>query len=619
MELSELTEYAAEKYQMREEHKWSDFPGFSVLCHPQTGKWIALLMRQWDTDTGTEIQRCDLKCGAGALPRPLPAYLTPPLRMRGARWVGVCFDGRTESDVVLRLLDQAVALGTGHGFTVVLEAPAPRGDGGYRDTALPLSGGAPPPEKPRLPERLREMRRLYEYGSDSPAARARNFARQAAFMADYEDDRPWPGGDFVRYFPTYHDLDTAQLRGYFGWRTRARRGEFGPIPASAAYLYVYELLNGVGAAGPEEALDRLREFERGFVDAGFGDARMRTNLRRWMLEFCVLKDLPPETARRMADPETEALDGALSVLRSPADRTDEEAFAALCFFGGKKTENSPVLAADPERGRRLFAAAWRAASAYRREDRDLFTLCFGRPAARRWYPLSNAVYHETERPAGREYALNDCRRYRCSYGVWQTEAYEKLNFDRALIQGFVHETDARLRRWLKTGRYLKENAADAWAIPYVDAVIEEEKKAALEAARPRITIDLSGLDRIRRDAAVTRESLLTQDEIDGADEPKIPEGAGSTEAPAPPEEPEESAGPLDPVQTKILRALLAGEDAAEILKKHRMMPSLTADAINEALYDEIGDTVLLCEDDRLLLVDDYLDDLTQILGGTNDG
>ena len=49
------------------------------------------------------------------------------------------------------------------------------------------------------------------------------------------------------------------------------------------------------------------------------------------------------------------------------------------------------------------------------------------------------------------------------------------------------------------------------------------------------------------------------------------------------------------------------------------MPSMTADAINEALFDEIGDTVLLCEEDQLLLVDDYIEELEQILGGTSNG
>ena len=79
-------------------------------------------------------------------------------------------------------------------------------------------------------------------------------------MEDYEDDVPW-NGTYKRYFPTYHDLNLPQLRGYFTWRTHVRRGEFLPIPTSLAYLYVYELLNGIGASSPEDVLQKLREFE----------------------------------------------------------------------------------------------------------------------------------------------------------------------------------------------------------------------------------------------------------------------------------------------------------------------------------------------------------------------
>ena len=81
MELSELVSYARDKYQIEEQHKWAEFPGFSVLVHPQTGHWVALLMRQWDSDLGEVVERCDLKCGEQTLSEfPLP-YLSRPIRM----------------------------------------------------------------------------------------------------------------------------------------------------------------------------------------------------------------------------------------------------------------------------------------------------------------------------------------------------------------------------------------------------------------------------------------------------------------------------------------------------------------------------------------------------------
>ncbi|MBQ6385383.1 MAG: hypothetical protein IJJ38_04355, partial [Lachnospiraceae bacterium] len=75
--------------------------------------------------------------------------------------------------------------------------------------------------------------------------------------------------------------------------------------------------------------------------------------------------------------------------------------------------------------------------------------------------------------------------------------------------------------------------------------------------------------------------------------------------------------PLSAAELQILRVLLDGGDPAGILREHFLMPSIVADTVNEALFDEIGDTALVCEDDRLSLVEDYIDDIRSMLGGVD--
>ena len=616
MKLKELSAYALERYGIREERKWAEFPGFSVLRHPRTGRWVALLMRQRDAGGGPEDERCDLKCGAESLSRYRRDYLTASVRMHGPDWIGVAFREATEPEVVFALFDRAILSGDPQGVLIELDAPpAPDGEA-RRETALPFSGSAYAPRMEAIPERLRQMRRLFEYGLDSMMDKARRFCRQAGFMEFFEDSAPWTG-ELFRHFTTYQDLTTKQLRGYFSWRSRVRNGEFQPIPTSAAYLYLYELLNGVGASSPEDALRKMEAFEAGYLDAGYGDAGMRKNLRRWMLEYAVVQGLPPETARRCADPETLAWDRALSVLRMPAERTDEELFSALCQFE-EKLAQSPVLAAKGERGRRLFCQAWRTGVAgYREGTKDLFTLCFGERGLYNWYPLANAVYWWRKPPEDVDYELDEARAYRCRNGVWQMWAYDRLTFDRDRLRGFLHRADLMLRREFRTGRYLWERPEEEWATPIFRQVIEDDRRAEAEAARPRITIDLDGLERIRRDAMQTRDSLLTEDELaEDADTPEVPGGApeipgGAAEAPVEPP----PGVPLDAVQVQILGALLRGESPAELIRTHRLTPSLVADGINEALFDDFGDTVLACEDDRLSLMADYRDEIERMLGG----
>ena len=688
MELSELAAYAEEKYHIREEHKWAEFPGFSVLADPGTGKWAALLMRQWDYETGTELQRCDIKCGKECIAEMHAPYLSGAFRMKGQKWVGVTFDERTDPKVVFKLFDTALRPEEKHGRMIVLEAlkgnypkgPAASQQKVFTDTAIPARGqdrfsdrsiesdrlsdrsiesdrlsdrstgsdrfsnrradradtgasqansrrgtfeqnrfinrggeiefdGYKPPRvetqrigRPNtdIPRKILEMMQLYEYGTSSFEMKCRNFYRQGKFMEDYEDNAPW-NGEFSRYFTTYHDLNLHLLRGYFSWRTLVRRGEYRRITTSLAYMYLYELLNGIGTKTPQESFDKMKAFEAGYLDSGIGDPAMRENLHKWMKEFAILNGAPLETVMSFMDPVLLARDHSLEILKMPQDHTDEEICIALNALTGGKIEKSPVYIKDAERGTHLFAAVWRYMTIHCREDeRDLFTACFGKRKSYQWRPLANAVYYDRTERKDTVYVINACRRYVYSNDAWKEERYDELFFDKYRVHAVVHETDRQLRRYLKAGHYLREKQGEEWIKPYVEAVIRQDQEEIAEAAKPRITIDLSGLDKIRKDALITRDSLLTEEEKMEAVESftievDIPE--------------------LDNLQAQILLSVMRGEPVAELLRSNHLMASVVADAINEALYDEIGDSVLICDGDDMELVEDYREDLEFILGG----
>ena len=609
MKLAELAAYAQEKYQIREQHKWADFPGFSVLSVPATGKWAALLMRQKDPQTGAEVERCDIKCGEQNLLDSPSARLSGPFRMKGAKWVGVTFDEATDREMVYRLFDRAVSSGSQQGFTIVLEPQPLQTQNVYQDTPLPFGERRSPEPAADLPDRIRQMKSMYEYGSGSFQQKCRNFFRQGMFMKDYEDDQPW-SGSFFHYFPTYHDLNDAQLRGYFTWRTNVRKGRFLPIPSSAAYIYVYELLNGIGTDSLQESLTKLQDFEKEFLDSGIGDERMRENLHRWMFEFAVVNNFPIETVRQFVDPEMLKKDSALLCLKKPEACTDSELFDALCYFSGNSLADSPVIRKFEDRGRHLFCETWRTAvKDSRAEEDDIFISCFGEQCVLAWYPLANAVYWQPNKGRSRDYVLNECRTFHCRTGLWQMLTHESLYYNKNLFKSFCHETDLKLRRYLKTGRYLRGKPEETWADVYVDKVVEAEKKKLEENAKPKIQINLSGLDRIREEAIVTRNSLLTEDDIAELEEEneihEMPaETAGATTG---------SESALNDLQAQILRTLLLEDSADGILTANHLMPSVVTDAINEALFDEFGDTVLTCEDDKLAVVEDYREDLLNLL------
>ena len=631
MEIKDLTAYAFEKYHIEEEHKWKEFPGFSVLCDPDSGKWAALLIRQWDETTGEEVQLCDIKCGRLKPWEERAPYLGRPFRMKNANWTGVRFTGQTEEDTVFGLFDRALVRNSREGAVIVLEGSTGTGRSSYTETLLPFGKDTPLPKEKEVPAQIRQMKKLYERGDGSFRQKCRNFYLQGMLMRDYEDDAPWKG-ELLHYFPVYHDLGTDQLRGYFTWRTGIRKGRWEKSNTCYVYLYLYELLNGIGTASPQESLEKLQEFKTRYFGAGYGDAAMEKNLTRWMLEYAVVMKFPKETAERFVDEETRKKDEALVILQVPEAYTDGEVVAALCCLYGKKTLSAGLAAEAEERGTHLFAEIWRhTVKTYRHIGRDFFTECFGRKKAFLWHPLGNAIFFERQRAERAEYVLNPVRRFIRREGVWFVESYQKLFFNRKLFAGLIHEADRQLRLYLKTGHPLRQKKEEAWAVPFVQTVLEADRKAVEEAAKPKIVIDFAGLDRIRKDAAVTRESLLTEEEK----EISLPETpAESAESLPEPEEPvlfeeinkdteEPAAGqtselPLNETELALVRLLLQGGDADAFLREKGLMPTILADDINEALFDYFGDSVLECEDEQLSIYEDYRRELAELAGVDTD-
>lgn len=611
MELSELAAYAEAKYHIHEQHKWADFPGFSVLADPFTGKWAALLMRLRDALTGEEVQRCDLKCGQQSLSEFNVPYLTFPFRMKGQKWAGVIFNESTDPQIVFRLFDRAFHSGDQRGYTFILENPVRNSAAAWQDTPLLFPVNPYVEKEAEIPERIRRMMKMYRYGDNTFEQKCHNFYRQGKYMEDYEDSVPYTGR-FVHYFPTYHDLDVNQLRGYFTWRTAVRQGKYSRIPISMAYIYIYELLSGIGTTSPEDGLQKMLKFETGFANTAAGDPGMRRNLRRWMLEYAVLHNLPPETAASFADPAILEKDANLAVLKDPSQHTDDEIFQALSYFSDRKPDTSSAVIVNENRGKRLFASVWRKLSEqFSKEGKDIFTVCFGERKAFPWHPLSNAVYWDAYPLPETNYELNECRAYRCRRGILQEERYENLYFDKAFFQSLIHGADRIFRKVFRTGHYLRERPDETWIIPYAEAAVEDEKRAEAEAARPVITVDLSGLDRIRRDAQITRDSLLTEEEK--------AETTDMVQSEEPPQTHKEESVIIDglyPQHLRILSALFHGENAAELVKSVHLPASVITDTINEALFDEIGDNVLECEGDTITVVEDYREDVIRLLGGT---
>lgn len=517
------------------------------------------------------------------------------------------------------------------------------------------SNSARPKAKKYVPEQIRRMKNLYQYGDGSFRQQCKNFYVQGKFMENYEDNAPWIG-EIYEYWPSYHNLSLAQLRGYFTWRTELRKGNYQKNCDAFVLMYLSELFNGIGAVSAEESFHKIQEFKESYIDSGLSTGYIRYNIQQWMFDFAVVNGLDTEIAYRYAARQMLERDSNIEILRNPEKYSDKEIFNALCLFSGRTPDSSIVIQKDKETGIYLFAAVWRLASAqYRQGEKELFELCFGIQYSRYWNPLNNTLYYSRGKQKTVIYELNSCRKYSFQNNIWHEYGYHKWYDGQQHITELLHEADRRFRLYLKTGRPLKERKEEAWAIPYIEAVIGADRKAKLEAARPKISIDFSGLDKIRKDALETQDSLLTEEETMGSPEAAskqtenskhtgtpeydgdaipdaasipIPAAVPSTASMPSAAVPSDSAfvqsvpsgvsvpldGLLDGMQIQLLQMLLRGEPVQELITAQHGMPSVIADAINEALFDLIGDTVVECDGETITLVEDYRGDVASAIG-----
>lgn len=525
-----------------------------------------------------------------------------------------------------------------------------------------------------LPDQYRKMREISRWQDDPKGgagrwlSEAELFYRQGLLMANFEDDCPY-NGTFKSYFPTYNAMSDRQLRGYFTWRAQVRRGTVEETSTSFAFLYLYELICGIGVDDPLDGFNKIKAFWDAYRAFEPGIDRFA---RVWLQDYAVFHGLDPKQLR---DSKTVMFDNALIELRRAArDLVPAPAPSDLPPKRRKTSEPTLPLPPDEAHEERLMAAI-DALSTYnlsnsrldRIHHRDLrHVACavyvrmaryydthrktgivaslFGEETAMPYTMFASAVFFAPERHEDCEYRLDPIHIYRCQNGFWECIRIHGSRQKSSKLGEMMRACDQRLRLALDPAHPLKEEKAPK----YLVKIIDDEIVAWLSwdaAHQPvKIDIDLSQLGHIRSAAAQTREALLIDEEReDGAladaevavaerreaelvadtiAEPVVTtiqqdEASGptiSTEqfgvvapllAPAP--TPADAVSALDPAADAYLRALLEQNAAqtASAVTQSGKSEDMLVDSINEALFDLVGDTVIEFGSAGPQIIEDY--------------
>ena len=578
-----------------------------------------------------------------------------------------------------------------------------------------------------LPDRYREMRAIsrWQEGVGGKPGRwlteAELFYRQGTFMANWEDDCPY-AGLFKSYFPTYNAMSDRQLRGYFTWRAAVRAGDIQETSLSFAYVYLYELINGIGIADP---LDGFRKIEAFWQAYRAFAAELDRYVNVWLQDYAVYHGLDQEL---LAPYRTLAFDRALIALRRadammtviapsatgrrkrgesaiplpPDNAHEEQLFQAIDALSSYRLSNSRLYKEHACAMRHVACAVYVRMSEHHRKQRksSLLESWFGEQVSLPYTMFGSAVFFEPTRHADIVYELDEIHRYRCEHGLWTCERFHGSRSRSPKLGAAMRAVDGSLRKVLDPEHLLKD---DGKTPKYLQKFIDQEVEAwtawSATHAPIHIDIDLSQLAGIRSGAAQTREALLIDEEREGYDgrlpsaghdDGRLPlaENTGKQLPPAgnAPVKPacaalgqqrgnsdtffelsnplkrmhlsplldgelnEESghaddvehateaagaagmgnaadigrapaavyppdAGALSSGQAAYLRALANGnaQAAHDAAQATGTSEDLLVDAINEALFDQIGDTVIEYGPDGPELIEDYREDVEGIL------
>ena len=422
------------------------------------------------------------------------------------------------------------------------------------------------------------------------------FVKQGKLLAGYEDDYVYDRR-VTHYFPTYQSLTNPELRGYFSWRTKLRRGNLQKTSLTYAFLYIYELLNQIGVADPMDGYRKLTEFRDAY---GALDDGILPYLNLWLMDYVVYYNLD---AGLLADDPKVRFNRGIAALDSIQSRGDEEVIRAVKQLSPKWLERSKFYREYREDCDTVIVRVLRRMSAHynARCKKTMVEQYFGSFSQYRVILFDAAVFYERQVEGSRQYMVDENYIYRCRNGLWSVQKYNCLPHSNGKLGDVLKAIDGVMRKCYGYGRPIQYKLDTKWILK----IIQEEARNLLAEKRAaeekKITIDYSRLARIRSDAAVTRDRLMVEEEAE--------EEAPPVQTPAPAEEPEDT--PLTKDEYRLLQSLLYGRDYGWV-RSSGLMLSVLVDGINDKLYDTFSDSVLL-GDDPPELIEDYIADLKEMI------
>lgn len=482
----------------------------------------------------------------------------------------------------------------------------------YVPPSLPLKRGISFVKMRGIDDAPQELRQLNQMFEDEPwsVLRKKSFYEQALVMVDFEDDADIV--PFSEYFPVYRSMNTAQLRSYFTFRKLIRRGEYPDVGLSYIFVYIYEILMQIGIENPNIGLDILKNLKDAY---SFSQPKVIRYLDLWMQDYVVYYRLTNRVGEFFIQEKQE--DDLAALLSDYKDINETLLFDTASLIASYKIKNGALFKKYPDDVTSVAARTIKAAIPIyeQRTTHHIEELCLGLKKQTPHPIFASAVFYRPDAPKENSFQISPRRKYYCKGGLWSKDTFRDKIFQKkgepfGLI---LQETDRRLR----ISMHLKFSMAKKIADPIVENAIQKAIDQYLlekaEEARPKINVDFTKLDKIRSDADIIRDALLSEEEIEKDLLPTDNQLKDTPEIAEEPPTPCRNNSIFSDQEVSFLQLLVKSGDWKNYLRNIRLPIGVITDSINEKTMVDIQDIVIVDEGDGPTLLSDYIDYIIKMI------
>ncbi|MBO5227686.1 MAG: TerB N-terminal domain-containing protein [Lachnospiraceae bacterium] len=468
---------------------------------------------------------------------------------------------------------------------------------------------------------------------------ARIFYKQGMFMKDFEDDYE-EVAEYDSYYPSYQMMGYKQLRTYFTWRTKVRKGIMERTSLSYAFLYMYELINNIGVDNPLDGFNKLLFFWNDYREY---DETVDRYVIKWLKDYYIYYDLPGSFGEFVS---ANNLDEYYPDL--PESEDEFELYLEISKYNIRKsvfyTEDRAELIRECfkfvlDRIKAVFAEH------HADFDKTVFWPLRNMPV---WTPFAGALFYPCTEQRDRQVIISAKEAYICKMDSWVYNTALATEGGKQLVGYIMKQMEVTLRECVKfkykiTASIHTVNSQAVNGLIYAGVDFDEVIATAVkefyrEATKTVVKVDFAALNRIRAEALITQEKLIVPEEPVGtlqikedkpaevtvsaenmtenevlrkADEVNISQAIISVTEPDDDNLWNALWNELNNIEKEAVKLSLAGaSDIKKFADSHGIMLEVLLDGINEKAMDVIGDSIM---DDEFIIYDDYTDDIRKVV------